>query len=67
MPREYLGCGNHGCLLESPKGQGTNGGCTCTKHPQTTKDRLRVEKWIWRIKREKAALEEELNELTEDL
>lgn len=24
-----FGCGNHGCLVSPPKGQGTNMGCTC--------------------------------------
>jgi hypothetical protein len=23
------GCGNHGCWIEKPKGQGTNGRCHC--------------------------------------
>lgn len=23
------GCGNHGCQINSPKGQGTNGSCSC--------------------------------------
>ncbi|MFA7031917.1 MAG: hypothetical protein WC153_06685 [Candidatus Methanomethylophilaceae archaeon] len=25
------GCGNHGCFIEKPKGQGTNGGCNCLR------------------------------------
>ena len=25
------GCGNHGCFIEKPKGQGTNGRCTCLR------------------------------------
>lgn len=25
---EY-GCGDHGCVIAKPKGQGTNGGCSC--------------------------------------
>lgn len=26
------GCGNHGCFIEEPKGQGTNGRCNCLRH-----------------------------------
>ena len=25
------GCGNHGCFIEKPKGQGTNGKCNCLR------------------------------------
>ena len=25
------GCGNHGCFVEKPKGQGTNGRCNCLR------------------------------------
>ena len=25
------GCGNHGCFIEKPKGQGTNGRCKCPR------------------------------------
>lgn len=25
------GCGNHGCFIEKPKGQGTNGRCKCLR------------------------------------
>ena len=25
------GCGDHGCFIEKPKGQGTNGGCNCLR------------------------------------
>ena len=25
------GCGNHGCFIEKPKGQGTNGMCNCLR------------------------------------
>lgn len=25
------GCGNHGCFIERPKGQGTNGRCKCLR------------------------------------
>lgn len=25
------GCGNHGCFIEEPKGQGTNGRCNCLR------------------------------------
>lgn len=24
-----FGCGNHGCDIKSPQGQGTNAGCSC--------------------------------------
>jgi hypothetical protein len=24
-----LGCGDHGCVVQKPKGMGTNGGCRC--------------------------------------
>ena len=26
-----VGCGNHGCFIERPKGQGTNGRCNCLR------------------------------------
>jgi len=26
---EYHGCGDHGCLVEKPKGMGTNASCRC--------------------------------------
>lgn len=29
MSDEYLGCGNHSCRIEKPKGMGTNAGCSC--------------------------------------
>lgn len=32
------GCGNHGCSILSPKGQGTNGNCCC--RPKDFKRRL---------------------------
>ena len=25
------GCGNHGCFIERPSGQGTNGSCNCLR------------------------------------
>ena len=25
------GCGNHGCFVEKPEGQGTNGSCDCLR------------------------------------
>lgn len=25
------GCGNHGCFIESPNGQGANGRCNCLR------------------------------------
>ena len=33
------GCGNHGCRIKNPTGQGTNGGCTCS--PRVIDRRLR--------------------------
>jgi hypothetical protein len=29
LPRNFYGCGDHGCRFVKPTGQGTNGGCTC--------------------------------------
>lgn len=26
-----VGCSNHNCLIEKPKGMGTNGNCNCLK------------------------------------
>lgn len=26
-----VGCGNHNCVIEKPKGMGTNGSCKCLK------------------------------------
>lgn len=28
-PPELVGCGDHSCVVASPKGMGTNGGCRC--------------------------------------
>lgn len=27
-----FGCGNHGCVIKKPTGQGTNGSCACTRN-----------------------------------
>ena len=34
---EPKGCGNHGCVVAPPEGQGTNGRCRCEK-PEDTDD-----------------------------
>jgi len=33
---EYLGCGNHGCIIERPKEQGTNSSCKCVGNNMST-------------------------------
>lgn len=35
------GCGDFGCVIEKPKGQGTNGGCRCSP--------LKVKKWALEV------------------
>jgi len=29
--KDFIGCGDHSCLLEKPNGTGTNGGCRCLR------------------------------------
>jgi len=36
-----LGCGNHGCRINPPKGMGTNAGCQCTPQ-RIAKDLLQI-------------------------
>lgn len=37
-----LGCGNHGCVVAKPRGQGTNGGCHCLPRELPISDRIRL-------------------------
>ena len=39
------GCGNHSCFINPPKGQGTNGGCSCFRDVPS-KDRIEVTKVV---------------------
>lgn len=42
--QSVYGCGNHGCVIAPPKGQGTNGLCRCTpRHFCTELNRLAYE------------------------
>ena len=45
---EYLGCGDNGCLIERPKGVGTNGTCRCFNDLPQAK-RMRVQKGVMRL------------------
>lgn len=47
--KEYLGCGNHGCLIQKPRGQGSNSGCKCIKKDLTSKDILRLKSWVFKV------------------
>jgi len=42
------GCGNHGCAIVKPKGQATNGGCSCFNHIDK-EYRLKVKKKYYGI------------------
>ncbi len=55
---EYLGCGSNSCIIEKPSGPGTNGGCSCLKSLQTA-DRVRIEKFIFKIKNKNQELEDD--------
>lgn len=46
-----LGCSDHSCQLERPRGQGTNGGCSCVNGKMSTEEQLRVKKYICKIKK----------------
>lgn len=48
-PGEYLGCGNHSCVLEQPRGMGTNGPCQCLKELPLEK-RQRVAAYLHRLR-----------------
>jgi len=40
LHESITGCGNHGCIIRKPQGQGTNGGCTCIhRHMDTAEIR----------------------------
>jgi len=57
LQTEYLGCGNHSCILEKTKGLGTNGGCSCLRDLRF-KQRIRVEKLLKRLREEIEELKE---------
>lgn len=42
------GCGNHGCYVEKPKGQGTNGRCKCLE-PLGKENMSVIKEKLWRL------------------
>jgi hypothetical protein len=59
---DYMGCGDHGCLVQKPEGQGTNGGCRCFVgiEPYAKREYMMWE-WAlmqWMIRRLTTALED---------
>ncbi len=44
----YNGCGSNSCIMGSPGGIGTNGGCGCLKE-LSTKNMLRVKRFIYKL------------------
>jgi hypothetical protein len=54
MEREYLGCGDGGCVVEKPRGMHTNGGCHCLMALDMG-DRVRVMKRLRALRRVEAA------------
>lgn len=63
---EYLGCGSHSCLIEKPKGMGTNGGCSCFGWSKMDKKELfRVKKAYLRLMKENKELKDELESIKE--
>ena len=54
---KILTCGSNSCLLDKPKGQGTNGPCSCI--PRTpTANKLRLQEYISRERAELKRLRE---------
>ena len=47
---EYLGCGANGCVVERPRGPGTNGGCKCLLDLRPDR-RVRVRKRLLDLKK----------------
>ena len=58
----YMGCGDHGCFVQKPEGQGTNGGCRCFVGIEPIQKRYYMEReWAlmqWMIRRLTTALED---------
>lgn len=61
-----MGCGNHGCILEEPKGLATNGRCRCLDELPTMK-RIAVTHCILELRELLLEANEELEELGEIL
>jgi len=59
-----IGCSSHNCILEKPKGIGTNGGCSCLRDIPTNK-RLKIQKAIQRLNTEIKELTDTLDEYAE--
>ena len=56
---EYLGCGDHSCMFDKPRGQGTNGGCRCLHSMTDRRANLRVHRAVARLRARVAKLEAE--------
>ena len=39
----YYGCGDSSCILQTPTGQATNGGCRCFTHPDVKELKFKVQ------------------------
>ena len=51
------GCGNHGCFIERPNGQGTNGRCNCLR-PLGKENELVVKRKLTQLEFYKRRVEE---------
>ena len=61
--RMNIGCCDHGCEFDPPKGMGTNGGCQCLKHIRPTSLRIDVTAKVRSLRKRVVELEKELREL----
>lgn len=63
MVKDYLGCGDSGCLIERPKGMATNGGCRCLEGITSPERRVKIRQAIHVLRTEIAYLKQQM-ELT---
>jgi hypothetical protein len=61
LQEQHTGCGNHGCLIDPPKGQGTNAGCQCLSSPITGEKRANIQQALLRNRAQIGALYGVLN------
>ena len=63
---ELRGCGDHGCIIKKPTGQGTNGGCRCIGRHMDTRNILEVKQLIHGLKQARSELSKEIAERLHD-
>ena len=60
---EYLGCGDHSCMFDKPRGQGTNGGCRCLHSMTDRRANLRVRRAVAGLRARVQELEAHLRKI----